>query len=108
MFFVLTIRNLWPLVRGREAVFGSERSLLAAGVMMSMVGYIVSAQFVSLQGLEVPYYFAFVGVGLVKRPFRPTVDEKQLVAPTPMSRASDARYPRPGLQPAPQLMTRRR
>jgi probable O-glycosylation ligase (exosortase A-associated) len=108
MFFVLTIRNLWPMVRGREAAYGSERSILATGVTMSLVGYIVSAQFVSLQGLEVPYYVAIVGVGLVKRSCTPMVDEKQRVAPAAMRRVAGPTHQRPALRPAPQMMTRLR
>ena len=105
MFFVLTVRNLWPIVRGREAPPGSERSLLAAGVMLSMVGYIVSAQFVSLQGLEVPYYVAIVGVGLVKRTVRSEITDRQ-----PIGRAIDlAVNSKPrylGMTPGPQIIAR--
>lgn len=65
--FALTIIKLWPLarVRGIDAE-SNERSALATGVLVGTVGYVVSAQFVSLEGLETPYYIVMSGVGLLR------------------------------------------
>jgi O-antigen ligase len=39
---------------------------LARAVVVSLFGFIVSAQFVSLEGLELPYYVTIVGLGCLK------------------------------------------
>jgi O-antigen ligase len=66
-FFFLTIRRLWPIARARGTGAGRSDTIFSSGIIMSIVGYMVSAQFVSLQGLEAPYYLAMVGVVLVKQ-----------------------------------------
>jgi hypothetical protein len=35
-------------------------------VIASIIGFVVSAQFVSLKGLEVPYYVVLTGCGVLK------------------------------------------
>ena len=40
--------------------------MVASGIIMSLVGFAVAGQFVSLGGLEIPYYVAMIGVVLLK------------------------------------------
>ena len=39
---------------------------VARMVWASLVGFFVSAQFVSLEGLELPYYITLVGLGIAQ------------------------------------------
>jgi O-antigen ligase len=64
-FYLLTMQRLWRLSRE----FGPSDPESAAGcrmVIASLVGFIVAAQFVSLVGLELPYYITLVGASYVK------------------------------------------
>lgn len=64
-FYVLTILRLLPLARG--APVADERlRLLARMVIPSLCGFMVSAQFVSLEMLEPPYYVCLIGIGVLK------------------------------------------
>lgn len=64
-FYLFTIKRLWSMARATEriapAIANSCRMVIAA-----LVGFMVSAQFVSLSGLEIPYYVALVGAGYLK------------------------------------------
>ena len=98
LFFVLTFVMLWPIARNRSrAPADREWALLAVGVMLGMVGYCVSAQFVTLTGLETPYYLAMVGVGLIVN--RPSAVAQTAVAPDPSAQTSQI-VPRPMHVPA--------
>lgn len=66
LFYALTVARLWPLARRRDSAKMSETAMMATGIILSIIGYVVSAQFVSLQGLEVPVYVAMAGVVLLK------------------------------------------
>jgi probable O-glycosylation ligase (exosortase A-associated) len=68
LFYGLNILRLWPLTReGRSGpppdpwFRDSARMVIA-----SLAGFAVSSQFVSLEGLEVPYYVALVGACTLK------------------------------------------
>jgi probable O-glycosylation ligase (exosortase A-associated) len=93
LFFGLTFVMLWPIARTKSrAPADREWSALAIGVMLGIVGYCVSGQFVTLTGLETPYYLAMVGVGLlVNRPQETAQTVTALEQSTPPSRIS----PRP-------------
>ncbi len=66
MFYLLSIRHLWPLCR--ESYPATEPHLrdLARMVIASLAGFLVSSQFVSLEGLEMPYYVVLVGACTLK------------------------------------------
>ncbi len=66
LFYVLTIWRLWPLTRERRWVPDPWIRPLARMVVSGLIGFAVAAQFVSLEGLELPYYVALVGAGVLK------------------------------------------
>jgi putative inorganic carbon (hco3(-)) transporter len=65
-FYGLCVVRLWPLTGERAAVTDPWFHDAARMVTASLIGFVVSAQFVSLEGLEVPYYVTLVGVGVLK------------------------------------------
>jgi O-antigen ligase len=103
LFFVLTFTALWPLARNRSpARADRDRAAMATAVMLAVVGYTVSGQFVSLTGLEIPYYFVMVGVALVvtaPAPVRQTATSPAATAPA--SRTAPPPIAVPARQAAP-------
>jgi probable O-glycosylation ligase (exosortase A-associated) len=66
-FYLLTIKSLWKISKLDRL----DSELFSAGgaaraVLVSLIGFMVSAQFVSLEGLEIPYFVTIVGLGNVK------------------------------------------
>jgi probable O-glycosylation ligase (exosortase A-associated) len=66
MFYLLCIVRLWPLATDRSGETDPWLNVAARMVVASLVGFAVSAQFVSLINLEVPYYIALIGAGVLK------------------------------------------
>lgn len=65
-FYLSTMKNLWPVARRRN-IFATEEEIgLARMTIASFVGFMFSAQFVSLEGLELPYYICLTGAGTLK------------------------------------------
>jgi O-antigen ligase len=66
-YYILTVVGLWKYSRlDRSDSQGLTPGATARMVIAAMVGFIVSAQFVTLEGLEIPYYVALVGLGSLK------------------------------------------
>jgi probable O-glycosylation ligase (exosortase A-associated) len=65
-FYGLAIAFLWPLARERARAPDPWCHYLARMVIASLVGFAFSAQFVSLELLEVPFYIAMLGAGVLK------------------------------------------
>jgi probable O-glycosylation ligase (exosortase A-associated) len=65
-FFGLAVVRLWPIARAQKTEKNEYESLLATGVILSIVGFVVTGQFVSAPGLEPPYYVTILGVALLK------------------------------------------
>jgi O-antigen ligase len=65
-FYLVCIWKLWQLTR--ESYVTSEPRLrdLARMAIASLAGFLVSSQFVSLEGLELPYYVVLVGACTLK------------------------------------------
>ena len=63
-FFGVTSLRLWRLSRRFKA--GSIEAMYARMVIASLAGFFVSSQFITVYGLEVPYFVALVGAGLLK------------------------------------------
>jgi len=64
-YYGITMLKLWKVVRRKDL----ENTWLpdaARMVIASLAGFVISASFVSLEGLELPYYIALVGAGAVK------------------------------------------
>jgi O-antigen ligase len=66
LFYGLTIRRLWKLARGKIAVPDPWLKPAACMSIAALIGFAVSAQFVSLKTLELPYYVALLGMGTLK------------------------------------------
>ena len=67
IFFLLTIFKLWPIARRKINDENRYKVAIATGIIMSITGFLVAGQFVSLAGLEIPYYTAMIGVALLKQ-----------------------------------------
>jgi len=65
-FYVFAVVKLWPIARAKPTDENRYEKGLAMGVIMSIVGFAVAGQFVSLVGLEIPYYTTMAGVVLLK------------------------------------------
>ena len=65
-FYGLCMIRLWPLARQKCEVTDPWYSYSARMVIASLVGFMVAAQFVSLEALEVPYYVALLGAATLK------------------------------------------
>lgn len=68
MFYISTVWMLWRFLRNtRKQKFADEfTNHIPRMVIASLVGFMVAAQFVSLEGLEIPYYVALLGIGAIK------------------------------------------
>jgi probable O-glycosylation ligase (exosortase A-associated) len=65
-FFAITVVKLWPLARARQTPENRYQVAVASGIIMSIAGFAIGGQFVSLGGLEIPYYTAMIGAVLIK------------------------------------------
>jgi len=66
IFFALCIVRLWPFTRERHPVADPWFHDGARMVIAALIGFTVSAQFVSIKNLEVPYYIVLLGAGVLK------------------------------------------
>jgi probable O-glycosylation ligase (exosortase A-associated) len=85
-FYGICVWRLWPVHRSRTLtdpwLADAARMVIAA-----LVGFMFSAQFVSLEGLELPYYVTLVGAGVLKLDWLSSLEEPQEVAVGPWSLA---------------------
>jgi O-antigen ligase len=65
-YYLLCIGRLWPYTRERTHVTNPWTRYLARMVIASLVGFLVSAQFVTVDGVELPYYIVLIGAGTLK------------------------------------------
>jgi O-antigen ligase len=65
-FYGLCIFRLRPFLSERKAIPDPWLRSAARMVIVSLVGFSTAAVFVSLEGLEVPYYITLVGAGVLK------------------------------------------
>jgi len=66
LFYFLCIVKLWPLAREKRGPTDPWFPVAARMVIASLIGFAVSAQFVSLKGLEVPFYVVLIGANVLK------------------------------------------
>jgi O-antigen ligase len=84
LFYLMSIKRLWPFAR----IGGSnddERWVHYAACMVvtSLTGFLVSAQFVSLVGLESPMYVAAIAIATLRHAAVSRARVSQTVAPAP-------------------------
>lgn len=65
-YYGVCVVRLLPLALGRVVPADPWLTYLARAVIASLSGFAVSAQFVSLEFLETPYYVAMLGAGVLK------------------------------------------
>jgi probable O-glycosylation ligase (exosortase A-associated) len=66
LFYGLAVTRLFPLARGRLPVPDPWFRHIARMVIVALAGFAVSAQFVTVEGLELPYYITLIGAGVLK------------------------------------------
>jgi O-antigen ligase len=79
LFYGLTIKRLWPIARRRLPDTDVTSAMVATGIILAIVGFSVSAQFVSVRGLEPPFYVAMAGAVILK------VRTQRARVPTPVT-----------------------
>ncbi|HEY8504720.1 MAG TPA: O-antigen ligase family protein [Gemmataceae bacterium] len=65
-FYLICLRRLWPVTRESYPAADPWHRDAARMVIAALSGFIVSAQFVSLAGLETPFYITLIGAGVLK------------------------------------------
>ena len=65
-FFGLAAVRLWPIAREVQTDANRQEVGLAAGIVLSIVGFAVAGQFVSVRALEVPYFITLAGIPSLK------------------------------------------
>ena len=63
IFYGGAMAYLWPLARGRVAVSDPWITRFAQMAISSLVGFCISAQFVTVNGVEAPLYVTLLGLG---------------------------------------------
>ena len=95
LFFLSAAVRLWPMAKARPTEENQYQVILASGVILSIVAFSVTGQFVSVPALEVPYYIVMLGVVMLKT----SAGEAVAVEPAP---AFDAQLQRlPPVRPLP-------
>ncbi len=65
-FYLVCIARCWTLTRQRTEMDDPWYRELARMVIVSLTGFAVAAQFVSVETLEIPYYVVLLGAGTLK------------------------------------------
>jgi putative inorganic carbon (hco3(-)) transporter len=95
LFYGLCVARLWGYVRQGTPVDDPWVRHFARMVIASIVGFAVSAQFVSLPGLEAPYYIVLIGAGALKLASLPPATETAQEAPGQEGAAEEGPARRP-------------
>ncbi len=66
LFYGTSWLRLWPIARGKIPVDDPWMRNFARMVIASIAGFLTSAQFVSSDGVELPYYLVLIGAGVLK------------------------------------------
>jgi probable O-glycosylation ligase (exosortase A-associated) len=70
-FYLSVLALLWHVTWKRAHVSDPWYKYIARMSFTGLCGFVVSAQFVSLESLEIPYYTALLGLGVLKLTSRP-------------------------------------
>ncbi|MCU1382485.1 MAG: putative O-glycosylation ligase, exosortase A-associated [Acidobacteria bacterium] len=92
LFFGIAAVKVWPTAHRLPTEETRYQVAGARAVVMSIAGFVVAAQFVTLAGLEIPYYMAMIGVVILKDV--PAAAEVRAAMPFSAARST---APRPGL-----------
>jgi putative inorganic carbon (hco3(-)) transporter len=92
LFFLITWLRCWPLARGK---LGSAEEDNSRMVICALSGYAVGSQFITAYGLEVPFYVAMMGCGLLTLTSQPATQEAN-ASPQMSKPALGAMAPPPG------------
>jgi O-antigen ligase len=65
-FFLIPVVRLVPMCRESSPSFDPRLKTTARIVVASTAGFVFSAQFVTLPGLEAPYYITLLGLGVLR------------------------------------------
>jgi O-antigen ligase len=65
-FYGTCLSRLWPLTRERTPVPDPWLRYLARMVIAALIGFLISASFVTTDGVELPYYITLVGMGTLR------------------------------------------
>jgi len=88
-FYGICMWRLWLLARPRARLPDPWLKDAARMVIAALVGFGVAAQFVSLEGLEVPFYITLVGAGALKMStWRPTLPAGEMPLGAPAENAA--------------------
>jgi len=80
-FYGICFKRMWPIARGQIGEHEPFHQAVAQMVIGSLVGFIVSSQFVSLINLEVPYYLVLLAaVALKLAPVNSSNDGKSQIS----------------------------
>jgi hypothetical protein len=90
LFYGLCVLRLRPFAKEKTPVPDPWLRYLARGVIAALIGFAVAAQFVTLLGLEAPYYITLIGAGILKVAAIPQV----VAEPAPTAEAAPAAYAR--------------
>ena len=69
LFYVTTGLGMWRLIRAKT--YGVVETTYARMVLATLAGFAVTSQFITVYGLEAPYFTALVGAGLLKLTSQP-------------------------------------
>jgi putative inorganic carbon (HCO3(-)) transporter len=90
LFYGVSLKRLWPMTRERCPVADPWYRCGSRMVIASTVGFALPAQFISLEGLEVPFYVVLLGAGILKLASAPVAEEQ---APAATAEADSDRQP---------------
>jgi O-antigen ligase len=65
--------RLWPMTRERRPVYDPWLRYLARMVISGLIGFLASASFVTVDGIELPYYIALVGAATLSLASQPVL-----------------------------------
>ena len=82
-FFGVALWRLWPVARAKLDDDNRDQVILASGVVLGIVGFMAAGQFVSVQGLELPYYMVMLGAAMLKAQPAPAVEPVAIPALPP-------------------------
>jgi hypothetical protein len=66
LFYLIPVIRMWPMTRESYPVADPWFRDTARMVVAAVTGFLVTAQFVTLPGLEVPYFVVLLGAGVLK------------------------------------------